>query len=68
MKEAALSHLEKAIELGWIDYRAAQLDPRFDGLRGSVEFQQAVTRVSTTVRGLRAEAVTKYPQLESKSE
>ena len=36
--ESALEHLRAAIERGWLDYRFARLDPRFDHIKGRSSF------------------------------
>lgn len=57
MTEAALSHLRKAVALGWVDYRSLGLDPRFDSLHGP-EFQTIIDDVSAKVAGMRIHAGT----------
>ncbi|MEY2558506.1 MAG: eukaryotic-like serine/threonine-protein kinase, partial [Verrucomicrobiota bacterium] len=42
MLKSAFPHLHQAVALGWIDYRSLSLDPRFDRLRVSSEFQTIV--------------------------
>jgi tetratricopeptide (TPR) repeat protein len=58
MTEASLSHLRKAVALGWVDYRSLNLDPRFDLLRG-LEFQTIINELSAKVAGMRRQATTK---------
>jgi tetratricopeptide (TPR) repeat protein len=49
-KEAALAALEKSIELGWVDYHSMSLDPRFDAIRATPRFQQAIAQLEQAVR------------------
>ncbi|HWM26018.1 MAG TPA: protein kinase [Chthoniobacterales bacterium] len=58
MTEASLSHLRKAVALGWVDYRSLNLDPRFDLLRGP-EFQTIIDELSAKVADLRRQATTR---------
>ena len=58
MTEASLSHLRKAVALGWVDYRSLNLDPRFDTLRGP-EFQMIINELSAKVADMRRQAITK---------
>jgi serine/threonine protein kinase/tetratricopeptide (TPR) repeat protein len=54
--DSALEHLHRAHELGWIDYRSLQLDPRFDALRARPEFERLIADTSNNLGGLRADA------------
>jgi serine/threonine protein kinase/Tfp pilus assembly protein PilF len=49
-KEAALAALTKSIETGWIDYRSMNLDPRFDSIRATRRFQQAIAQLEQAAR------------------
>jgi tetratricopeptide (TPR) repeat protein len=49
-KEAALVALNKSIETGWIDYHSMNLDPRFDSIRATPRFQQAIAQLEQAVR------------------
>ena len=49
-KEAALAALERSIETGWIDYHSMNLDPRFDSIRATPRFQQAIAQLEQAVR------------------
>jgi serine/threonine protein kinase/tetratricopeptide (TPR) repeat protein len=40
--DAAVKHLFAAINFGWLDYRSAMLDPRFDNLRPHTQFRDAL--------------------------
>jgi serine/threonine protein kinase/Flp pilus assembly protein TadD len=51
--EAATVCLDKAIAAGWIDYRSMMLDPRFDSIRHSETFENALNRVISKVQELR---------------
>jgi serine/threonine protein kinase/tetratricopeptide (TPR) repeat protein len=52
----SLEHLYKAVLLGWIDYRSLDLDPRFDGIRQTLEFQDVVRDLSTRVADMRSKS------------
>jgi len=54
MLESSLKHLGTAASLGWIDYRSLALDPRFDRLHQSAEFNKILKEFSTKVANLRA--------------
>ena len=54
--EAALSHLKKAVALGWMDYRSLSLDPRFDALRGP-ELQLIIDELSGKALNMQRQAV-----------
>jgi tetratricopeptide (TPR) repeat protein len=56
MTEASLSHLRKAVALGWVDYRSLNLDPRFDLLRGP-EFQTILDELSAKVADMRSKVI-----------
>jgi serine/threonine protein kinase/tetratricopeptide (TPR) repeat protein len=49
-QEAALAALERSIETGWIDYHSMNLDPRFDAIRATPRFQQAIAQLKQAVR------------------
>jgi tetratricopeptide (TPR) repeat protein len=48
--EGALAALNKSIETGWIDYHSMNLDPRFDSIRATRRFQQAIAQLEQAVR------------------
>ena len=48
--------LRQSIASGWLDYRTAWLDPRFEGLRNSTEFGQVLEDLRLHVAEMRAEA------------
>jgi hypothetical protein len=50
---AALTYLQASIAAGWLDYRSAQLDPRFDAVAATPEFQKILSDLSSHVRSLR---------------
>jgi hypothetical protein len=56
MTEAALSHLKKAVALGWVDYRSLNFDPRFDALRGP-EFQAIIDELSAKTADMHRQAI-----------
>jgi serine/threonine protein kinase/tetratricopeptide (TPR) repeat protein len=51
--DATLAALEKAIATGWIDYRSAQLDPRFDSIRETQPFKEILIRLTNKVDEMR---------------
>jgi tetratricopeptide (TPR) repeat protein len=56
LTEPALKHLHQAIDLGWLDYRSLQKDPRFDSLRANPEFDTLIDGLSAKVAELRSNA------------
>jgi tetratricopeptide (TPR) repeat protein len=52
-KPEANTWLQKAIELGWRDYRPALRDPWFENLRSDSQFQKVMAQVKTKVDELR---------------
>jgi serine/threonine protein kinase/tetratricopeptide (TPR) repeat protein len=58
-KEAALSHLAEAIDRGYLDYRSARLDPRFDNISQDDRFRQAVEAAQQRVAELTKQLQTK---------
>ncbi|MEY2482983.1 MAG: eukaryotic-like serine/threonine-protein kinase [Verrucomicrobiota bacterium] len=56
--EASFSHLRKASQAGWLDYRSFQMDPRFDSLRQHPKFDTIVKELSAKVADMRLTAVT----------
>jgi len=48
----AILNLRKAIETGWIDHRAIELDPRFDSIRNDQGFADTLTRLTQSLREL----------------
>jgi serine/threonine protein kinase/Tfp pilus assembly protein PilF len=54
MPDAAFYHLRRAAALGWIGYRSMKLDPRFDQLRPSSEFETIVNNLSAKVADMRS--------------
>ena len=51
-EECSLDALESAIQAGWIDFRSMELDPRFDAVRGTPRFEQAVVRLEESTRAM----------------
>ncbi len=41
----ALTYLQASITAGWIDYRSARLDPRFDSISNTSEFQKILSEL-----------------------
>jgi len=56
--EASFSHLRKASQAGWLDYRSFQTDPRFDSLRQNPKFDTIVKELSVKVADMRLTAET----------
>lgn len=52
-REQCFETLARAIEAGWIDYRAMSMDPRFDFVREDLRFKTILTQLGTKVRELR---------------
>ena len=53
MVDSSFSHLRQAVTLGWVDYRSLKLDPRFDVLRSTPEFQTIINELSAKVADMR---------------
>jgi serine/threonine protein kinase/tetratricopeptide (TPR) repeat protein len=53
---SALAHLRESIAVGYIDYRSMRMDPRFDAVAGTSEFQQITSNLATHVAELRHRA------------
>jgi len=60
--EAALKDLHHAVDAGWVDYRATELDPRFDAVRQLPEFQKIISELSHHIAELRT-AFTSRPKV-----
>ncbi len=52
-RAATTNTLAKAIAAGWIDYRALQLDPRFDSIRDTPPFKEILDRLTKKVDKMR---------------
>jgi serine/threonine protein kinase len=50
---ASLEHLRSAVGAGWVDYRSAQLDPRFDSVSRDPQFQNILSELAASVATLR---------------
>jgi serine/threonine protein kinase/tetratricopeptide (TPR) repeat protein len=48
----SLKDLKAAIDAGWIDYRSARLDPRFDAVSASPEFREIISELAAHVAKL----------------
>jgi tetratricopeptide (TPR) repeat protein len=57
---SSLKTLESAIQAGWIDFRSMTLDPRFDAVRTTPRFQQAIAHLQQATRDM-AETTGKSP-------
>jgi serine/threonine protein kinase/tetratricopeptide (TPR) repeat protein len=51
--EAANAALNRAVEVGWIDYRSMELDPRFDSIRDTSAFKDTLIRLTNKVEEMR---------------
>jgi len=47
--KASLKHLQSSINSGWIDYKSLRLDPRFDQVSGTHEFQKILSELTEHV-------------------
>jgi hypothetical protein len=52
-QDKAIAILGKAVQAGWIDYRAPALDPRFDSVRDEQAFQKILTDLRVKVEEMR---------------
>jgi tetratricopeptide (TPR) repeat protein len=59
---ASLKHLRHAVDAGWVDYRATQLDPRFDTLRNLPEFKRIISELTNHITEFRT-AFTSRPKV-----
>jgi serine/threonine protein kinase/tetratricopeptide (TPR) repeat protein/TolB-like protein len=50
---ASLTYLQASITAGWRDYRSARLDPRFDAVAGTPEFQKILSGLAAQVSSLK---------------
>ena len=64
--EASLKDLRSAIDSGWVDYRATELDPRFDSIKGLPEFKTIISDLASHIAELRT-AVTGRLQMVRKN-
>lgn len=55
-RQSALKNLSAAIEAGWIDYRSMALDPRFDSVRNTAEFENHIAHLRDKVAAMRRQA------------
>jgi hypothetical protein len=53
---SCLRDLRAAIDAGWIDYRSARLDPRFDQVSGTREFQNILSELAAHAAMLRRQS------------
>jgi serine/threonine protein kinase/tetratricopeptide (TPR) repeat protein len=49
---AALTYFQASIAAGWIDYRSPRLDPRFDHIANTPEFQKTISELAAHVATL----------------
>jgi tetratricopeptide (TPR) repeat protein/tRNA A-37 threonylcarbamoyl transferase component Bud32 len=52
--EAAILHLRGALEAGWLDYRSALLDPRFDNISKDSRFNDIMSDAKAQIATLQA--------------
>jgi serine/threonine protein kinase/tetratricopeptide (TPR) repeat protein len=50
---ASLTYLQASIAAGWRDYRSTRLDPRFDAVASTPEFQRILSDLTTQVASLK---------------
>ncbi len=56
--ENSSKDLRKAVQLGWIDYRSLELDPRFDRLRQTPDFQSVARDLASKVLDMKSKLQT----------
>jgi tetratricopeptide (TPR) repeat protein len=54
---SALTYLQASIAAGWIDYRSPRLDPRFDRIASTPEFQKILSELAAHVATLTRQAL-----------
>lgn len=54
---SAVEHFRAAAAAGWIDYRSAALDPRFDGIAADARFKEILAGLNAKVETLRRQAI-----------
>ena len=52
-EDASLLSLRNAADAGWLDYRSAQRDPRFDAVAATPGFQKIIAQMANRVAYLR---------------
>ncbi|HEV2840673.1 MAG TPA: protein kinase [Chthoniobacterales bacterium] len=52
--DAAILHLSGALEAGWLDYRSALLDPRFDNIAKDSRFAAIISKAKAQIATLQA--------------
>ncbi len=57
-KVASLTYLQASITAGWLDYRSARLDPRFDAIAATPEFKKSVSEMAAHVALLKQQLAT----------
>lgn len=65
-EQVALGELASACGQGWIDYRSAQLDPRFDGISGNPQFNDLLQMLAKNVADLRQTTIARNPAAEKR--
>jgi tetratricopeptide (TPR) repeat protein/tRNA A-37 threonylcarbamoyl transferase component Bud32 len=56
MSGQAIDHLNRAIDLGWVDYRSLAMDPRFDALQQDSKFKTLVKNLASKMAELRVKS------------
>ncbi len=56
LRDAAVIHLRKAMDSGWIDYRSFVIDPRFDNIRQHPQVQEIIKNVTSKIKNMRVKA------------
>ena len=54
--QEALTTLRKSLAVGWLDFRSLKIDPRFEGIRSSAEFQRILAEMEAKVTRMQQEA------------
>jgi tetratricopeptide (TPR) repeat protein/TolB-like protein len=52
-KVVSLTYLQASISAGWLDYRSTRLDPRFDDVAGTPEFQKILANLAARAASLK---------------
>lgn len=61
-RQAALTALGKAVECGWIDYRAMRLDPRFEEVRDTEAFKHLCDVLTERLQSMKQMLATRPPE------
>ncbi len=58
----SLTYLRASITAGWCDYRSPRLDPRFDAVANTPEFQKILSSLAAEVNSLKQQLSSNSPQ------